>query len=137
MLLVEEGQRPPLPANLPAAVLPRAAGVPAEPTAAARTLLPWPGLVDIEHTAIEFAPIESRNCALSFSIIAHFDKSKAPGPAGVAVRHEVHALNSPVRLEHGSKRIFSGPEAKVSDKYILQVFLFFLRSTEQQMKAQG
>ena len=136
MLLVEEGQRPPLPANLPAAVLPRAAGVPAEPTAA-RTRFLWPGFVDIEHAAIEFAPIESRNCALSFSIIAHFDKSKAPGPAGVAVRHEVHAVNSPVRLEHGSKRIFSGPEAKVSDKYILQVFLFFLRSTEQQMKAQG
>lgn len=135
MLLAAEGQRPPLPANLPAAVLPRAAGVPAEP--AARTLFLWPGLVDIEHAAIDFAPIESRNCALSFSIIAHFDKSKAPGPAGVAVRHEVHALNSPVRLEHGSKRIFSRPEAKVPDKYILQVFLFFLRSTEQQMKAQG
>ena len=136
MLLVAEGQRPPLPPNLPAAVLPRAAGVPAEPTAA-RTLFLWPGLVDIEHAAVEFAPIESRNCALSFSIIAHFDKSKAPGPAGVAVSHEVHAVNSPVRLEHGSKRIFSGPEAKVSDKYILQVFLFFLRSTEQQIKAQG
>lgn len=136
MLLAAEGQRPPLPANLPAAVLPRAAGVPAEPTAARARFL-WPGFVHIEHAAIEFAPIESRNCALSFSIIAHFDKSKAPGPAGVAVRHEVHALNSPVRLEHGSKRIFSGPEAKVSDKYILQVFLFFLRSTEQQMKAQG
>lgn len=136
MLLAAEGQRPPLPANLPAAVLPRAAGVPTETTAARARFL-WPGFVHIEHAAIEFAPIESRNCALSFSIIAHFDKSKAPGPAGVAVRHEVHALNSPVRLEHGSKRIFSGPEAKVSDKYILQVFLFFLRSTEQQMKAQG
>lgn len=136
MLLAAEGQRPPLPANLPAAVLPRAAGVPTETTAARARFL-WPGFVHIEHAAIEFAPIESRNCALSFSVIAHFDKSKAPGPAGVAVRHEVHALNSPVRLEHGSKRIFSGPEAKVSDKYILQAFLFFLRSTEQQMKAQG
>ena len=70
------------------------------------------------------------------SIIAHLDKTKAPGPAGFPVRHEIHAVNSPVRFEHGSKGIFGGSEAEVSDKYILQVFFFFLRSTEQQMKAQ-
>ena len=135
-LLVQEGQRPPLPANLPAAVLSRAAAVPAEPTAARATFL-WPGFVNIEHATIEFAAIESRNCALSFSIIAHLYKSKAPGPAGFAVGHEVYAVNSPMRLEHGSNRIFGGPEAEVSDKYILQVFFFFLTSTEQQMDAQN
>ena len=75
--------------------------------------------------------------ARSHSIIAHLYKSKAPGPAGFAVGHEVYAVNSPMRLEHGSNRIFGGPEAEVSDKYILQVFFFFLTSTEQQMDAQN
>ena len=134
-LLTKEGQRPPLQAKLPAAVLPRAAAIPAEPTAARARFL-RPGFVNIERATIEFAPIESRNCALSLSIIAHLDKTKAPGPAGFAVRHQIHAVNSPVRLEHGSKGIFGGSKAEVSDKYILQFFFFFLRSTEQQMKAQ-
>ena len=120
MLLVAEGQRPPLPANLPAVVLPKATAVPAEPTAARARFL-WPGLVDIECAAIELAPIESCNRALSFSIIAHLDKSKAPGPSGFAVRHEVHTVNGPVRLEHRSNGIFGGTEAEVSYKYILQL----------------
>jgi hypothetical protein len=114
--MLVEGQRPPLPADLPAAVLPRAATVSAEPTAA-RTRFFRPGFNNIEHATIEFAPVESRNCALSFSIIAHLDKTKAPGPAGSPVRHEIHAVNSPVRFEHGSKGIFGRAEAEVSDKY--------------------
>src|SRR5581483_994991 len=105
-----------------AAVLPRAPAAPAKPTAAGARFL-WPGLVDIECAAIEFAPIESCNRALSFSIIAHLDKSKAPGPTGFTVRHEVHAVNGPVRLEHGSNGIFRGAEAEVSYKYILQLIL--------------
>ncbi len=134
MLLVEEGQRPPLRTNLPTAALPRAAGVPAEPPAARARFL-RPGFVDIEHSPIEFAPTERRDCALSFSIIAHLDKSKAPGPSGFTVRPEVYAVNSPVRLEHGSKRVFSGPEAEVSHKHVLQLH-FFLRSTEPENEAQ-
>jgi len=121
--MLVEGRRPPLPANLPAAVLTRSATVPAEPTAARARFL-RPGFVNIEYATIEFAPVESRNCALAFSIIAHLDKTKAPGPAGFPVRHEIHAVNSPVRFEHGSKGIFGGSEAEVSDKYILQVSSF-------------
>lgn len=108
--------------NLPAAVLPRAPAVPAEPTAA-RARFFWPGLVDIECAAIELAPVERCNRALSVSIIAHLDKSKAPGPSGFAVRHDVHAVNGPVGFEHASNGIFGRAEAEVSNKYILQVIL--------------
>ena len=134
MLLVAEGQRPPLPANLPAVVLPKATAVAAESTAAGACFL-RPSFVYIERAAIEFAPVESRNRAITFAIVTHLDKSKAPGPSGFAVRHQVHTVNGPVRLEHRSNGIFGGAEAEVSYKYILQVIIFFLRSTEQQMKA--
>ena len=135
MLLVAEGQRPPLPANLPAVVLPKATAVAAESTAAGACFL-RPSFVYIERAAIEFAPVESRNRAITFAIVTHLDKSKAPGPSGFAVRHDVHPVNGPVGFEHASNGIFGRAEAEVSYKYILQVIIFFLRSTEQLMKAQ-
>jgi hypothetical protein len=81
------------------------------------------GLGYIEHAAINCAPIESRNRAVPFSIIAHLDKCKTPGPSGFTVCYHIYAVDSPVRLEDGPKGIFGAARAEVSYKNILQVML--------------
>jgi hypothetical protein len=117
----------PSPWRLPAAVLPKAAAVPAGPVAG-RARFFRSSLVDIERPAIEFTPVESGNRTLSFSVVTHLHEPESTGPSGFPVRHNAYPVNCPVRLEHRSKGIFRGAKAEVSYKYILQVILLLLLS---------
>ena len=107
------------PTCLPASILPLAAAVAAVSTAAAAAIFFRPGFVDIQRSTIEFPAIESGNRALRFVIRAHFHEPKASGPSGFPVCHDAHTIDRAIRLEHGSNRIFGGPEAEVSYEYIL------------------
>jgi hypothetical protein len=107
---------------LPAFVLPLAAAVAAESTAAAAIFF-RPGFVDIQGSAVEFPAIQSGNRTLPFVIRTHFHEPESSGPSGLPVCHDAHTINRAVRLEHRSNRIFGSPEAEISYEYILHLSL--------------
>lgn len=105
--------------RLPAFVLPSAAAIAAEPTAAAVFL--GTGFVDVDRPAIEFPAIQSSDGAISFISHTHFNESETSGPSGITVGHDVHTVHRAIRLKQGSNRLFGSSEAEISNKNILHV----------------
>jgi hypothetical protein len=107
--------------RLPAAIAASALPVPA----AARTALGLrTGFVDVQRSSIEVFTVESIDCGIPFGIDAHFDEGESSGLAGVAIRHDIDALNGSIRIKHGPEGIFGRPETEITYKNILHFFSF-------------
>jgi hypothetical protein len=79
--------------------------------------------VDVQRSAVQVFTIQTVDCRDPFGIDAHFDEGEATGLTGITVRHNVHAVDSAVRLEHRTNGIFGCPEAKVTHENIFQITL--------------
>ena len=119
--------------NLPAAVTAPAAAV---PTATRSALGLRTGFVDVQGSAVEVPTVESADCGISFRIDAHFNKGEASGLPGVAIRHNIDAIDGAIRIKHGTKRIFRRPETEVTYKNIFHRFFLNLPSSESSMIGQ-
>jgi len=108
-------------AALPAALLAPAAVVVAESAAARFFRLCF---VNIQRTPVEVFAIQGGNSALGFAVDAHFHESEAPGASRIPVSYDVHTVYLAISLEHGSNRLFGGPEAEVTYKDIFHLSLF-------------
>ena len=90
---------------------------------AARALGLGASLIDGQVAAIQVLAVDSGDGFIAFAIVCHFHKAKAARLAGVAIRNEVDATDSPVSCEQRTDRIFRSPKAEVSNEYIFQVNL--------------
>lgn len=122
--------RPQNPTCLPARVPALASAVAAGP---ARAFCLWPGFIDVQRPTIEFPPIESGNCLVAITVVAHFDEAEASGATSFAIGYNVHTIDRAVGFKHGSNRIFGRPEAEVSNKNIFHL-IFFLKFAGQRIK---
>ena len=88
----------------------------AEAAATAAALRFRPSLIDIERTAIKISTIESRNCAIRFSGVRHFDERKTTRTTGFAVGYQVDTVHLSIRLEERTDRRFSSSEIQIAYK---------------------
>jgi hypothetical protein len=100
---------------LPAVVLPCAA-------AARSTVCFWTGFIDVQSSAFKVGAIQSRDCPIAFSVVAHFNESKTSGLSRITVGHYADTINGAMYCEHGSNRIFGSAKAEVSYKNILHLY---------------
>ena len=90
----------------------------------------WTGFVDVQCPAVKVGSIQRCNGPVAFSVVAHFNESKASGLSRVAIGHDAHAINRPMYLKQGSNCILGGPEAEISYKNIFH-FWFLSEVAEQ------
>jgi hypothetical protein len=100
------------------ATLARSAAILPVPTAAGSALRFRACFVDVQSTAVEVCSVESVDSGIAFRIDAHFHEGKASGLPGVAVRHEIDAVDRAVGFKHRAKIRFRRVEAEITDKYI-------------------
>jgi hypothetical protein len=106
---------------LPAAIAASAISVPAAARSALRLRT---GFVDVQRSAVEIFTVQPVDSGIAFGIHAHFDEGESPGLSGVAIRHDIDALNGAIGIEHGPQRIFGGAETEITYKNILHFFSF-------------
>src|ERR1019366_2354383 len=80
-----------------------------------------PSLVDIERTAIEISTVESRNGAVRFGGVRHFDERKSARAAGVAVGYEVDTIHLSVGLKERTDGRFSCCEIQIAYKDVFHI----------------
>ena len=66
------------------------------PAAADSTLRLRSRFIDVERSSVHVFAVESADSSVSFRVHAHLDESEASGLPGVAVRHDVHAIDGAV-----------------------------------------
>ena len=95
---------------LPARFAPLAAETAAvATTATAATLGLGAGFIDVQCAAFEIRAVQAGDCPIGFLGIAHFDKRKAAGAAGITICNQIDTINSSIPLENGTNgRIGSG-----------------------------
>jgi len=81
----------------------------ARPTAAARTpkRIPesatarrfWPGFINFQSAAIQVGSVKSRNSAVGFRSIRHFDERKSARAPGIPVGDDFDAIHGSMRLK--------------------------------------
>ena len=135
-----EGDTGPLPARLLPALLATTAPAAAVAPSAAETAAIFlrARFIDGKVAAVQFLAIQGADGALRFGIAGHLDESESLGPAGVTVGNDADALNGSVLFEQRTNRVFGGPKAEVSYKYILQLnFLWILQTVDRGRIGQG
>jgi len=75
-------------------------------------------LVDVERPAVQFSPVELRDCGFGITRFGHFDESKAPRLPGVTVGDNIYALYCAIVCESGVKIVLGGLIAEITDKDI-------------------
>jgi hypothetical protein len=69
---------------------------------AAGTLSLWPGFIDLQGAAAEFATIERSNCLLGFARVCHLNKCKPARPSGLPVSHYADFIHLTMGLKETS-----------------------------------
>ena len=77
----------------------------------------------MQRSAANFMAVDCRNGPVAFSVVAHFDKSKASGLSRVAVRNDVHMVNRPMSFKQRTDVLFAGAETEISYKNTLHLIL--------------
>jgi hypothetical protein len=89
------------------------------------------GFVHVQRSTVEIPTVEAADRGITFGIDAHFDKGESARLPGIAIGHDVDALDGAIRIKHGTERIFRRPETEVTYKNILQINFFLnLQSSE-------
>jgi hypothetical protein len=71
-------------------------------TAAVRRL--GAGFIDVQCAAFEIHAVQAGDSPVGFFGVAHFDKRKAAGAAGITIRNQVDTVNCSIPLEYGTNR---------------------------------
>jgi hypothetical protein len=121
---VREGRLPKTPrSTLPALVLTGssvAAPAAAKASAAAAIFL-RPRFIDGQVASIELLSVQRIDGALGFRVAGHLDEPESLGPACIPIRDNADTVDGSILFKQRTDRIFGGPEAEVSYKYIFQV----------------
>src|SRR6516162_1056061 len=86
------------------------------PIVARTSLLSRACLIDGQHPSPQRRPMKPVDRGLSLSGVGHLDKTKAPRAAGVAVRHDLGAVDDAIRFEQLTQLFFRRRKGNVSDK---------------------
>jgi len=86
---------------MPCGELPAAIAAPAAPaapvsTAARPAIRLRARLIDVQRSTVEVSTVESADCGVTFRVNTHFDEGEASGLPGVAIRHDIDAINGSV-----------------------------------------
>jgi hypothetical protein len=96
----------------------------ARPAAKAATLRFGTGLVHIDVAGAQLRSIGPGNGLLCLFVICHFDKSKTPRLARIAVAHDSHIVDLPIRLKSAPQFIFGDVVIQIADIDILHRSFF-------------
>ena len=100
--------------------LSRQANLPAlSARAAARPLGLWTGFIDVQRSAVKVFAVQSVDCLLAFTVVAHVDKCKTPALSRIAISDDVYPVNPSVSFEQCTDGLFCGSETEVSYKNAL------------------
>jgi hypothetical protein len=116
-----------LPAVLAGAAATATAIAGTKSAATARPALgPGAGFIHRKCSAIEVFAVDAVDRGVAFGFAGHFHKGEAPGLPCFPVSNDVNALDGPVRLKHGTYRIFGSSETEVSYKNVLHFTSFWI-----------
>jgi hypothetical protein len=76
------------------------------------------GFVHVHRPAIEFGPVQLRDCRFRVPPLRHFHKSEAARLACIPIRNNVDPFHSPVLRESSMQLILVGLIAEIPDKNI-------------------
>ena len=102
----------------------RLAPLTAETAAVSATLDLGTGFIDVQCPAFEIRAVQAGDSPVGFFGLAHLDKRKAAGAAGITIRNQIHTINCSVPLEHGTNRRIGSGKIQVAYKNILHYLLF-------------
>jgi hypothetical protein len=83
-----------------------------------------PGFVHIESTSTELRSIQSRDRALRFRFIRHFDESKSPRTSRLAIRLDAYPLHVSIGFKQRPDTLFGCAEIEVAYKDIFHAVSF-------------
>jgi hypothetical protein len=109
---------------LPARFAPLTTGA-AVSAAAASSLSLGTGFIDVQRAAFKISAVQARNSPVGFLGVAHFDKRKTAGAAGIAIGHQVDTINRSIPFEHRTQGRLGGGKIQIAYENILH-FLIFL-----------
>jgi hypothetical protein len=115
---------------LPARLAPLASET-AAISATAATLTLGPGFIDIQRTTSEIRAVQAGDGPVGFLGVAHFDKCKATGTAGITIRHQIDTINRSIPFEHGANRRIGCGKIQITYKNILHFYSFCLSIVRQ------
>jgi hypothetical protein len=93
-------------------------------SAATATLALGTGFIDVQCAAFEIRAVQTGDSPVGFLGVAHFDKRKAAGAAGITIRNQIDTINCSIPLEHGPNRRIGGGKIQIAYKNILHSLLF-------------
>ena len=76
--------------------------MPAEAAAASATtatLALGTGFIDVQCTAFEIRAVQAGDRPVGFLGVAHFDKSKTAGAAGITIRNQIDTIDCSIPLK--------------------------------------
>jgi hypothetical protein len=82
-----------------------------------------PRLIDVERTTVEFVTVESRDRAIGFRRIRHFDEGETTRTAGVTVCYQVDTVHTAVGLEEATDGRFSCCEIQIAYKDVFHIVI--------------
>jgi len=88
---------------------------------AATTLGLRTSLIDVQRAAFEIRTVQAGDGPVGFLCVAHFDKRKAAGAAGITIRNQIDTINCSIPLEHGTNRRIGSGKIQIAYKNILHV----------------
>jgi hypothetical protein len=92
--------------------------------AATATLALGASFIDVHCPAFEIRAVQTGDGPVGFLGVAHFDKRKAAGAAGIPIRHQTDTINCAIPLEHGTNGRLGSSEIQIAYKNILHFLLF-------------
>ena len=113
-----DGRPQPRNGCLPAGLAPLTAET-AAVSATAATLGLGTRFIDVQRAAFEIRAVQAGDSPVGFLGVAHLDKRKAAGTAGITIRNQIDTVDRPILLEHGTNRRIGSGKIQIADKNIL------------------
>ena len=93
-------------------------------TAAAGTLALGTSFIDVQRAAVEVRAVQTGDRTVGCRGVAHFDKRKATGAAGITIGYHIDAIHCAVLLEQSTNRRLGGGKIQIAYEDILHFLLF-------------
>src|SRR5262249_20131730 len=97
-------------------------------SAAAATLALGTSFIDVQSATSKIRAVQAGDGPVGFLGIAHFDKRKAAGAAGITIRDQIDTINCSIPLEHLTHRRIGGGKIQIAYENILHFFTLFCLS---------
>ena len=97
-------------------------------SATAATLDLGAGFIDVQCAAFEIRAVQAGYSPVGFLAVAHFDKRKAAGAAGITIRNQIDTINGSIPLEHGTNRRIGRGKIQIAYENVLHFYTLFCLS---------